>query len=217
LGLFCSLREGFKGKHTHVAKMLHGFYTNKMLQLKLFETENAQKLTIDLFSAYFNARKNKRNTINALAFEKHFESSLFNLCDDIIDYRYIPKPSICFIVDSPVKREVFAADFRDRVVHHLIYNYISPIFEKIFINDSYSCRIGKGTHYGIKRIDHFIRSCSRNYTRDCYILKLDIKGYFMAMNKTLLFQKVKKELVKRKNKLNFDLPLVLYLIEKTIF
>jgi len=70
----------------------------------------------------------------------------------------ISTPSICFNADKPVKREVFAADFRDRVVHHLIYSYISPIFEKTFINDSYSCRKGKGTHYGIKRIDHFIRS-----------------------------------------------------------
>ncbi len=50
------------------------------------------------------------------------------------------------------------ADFRDRVIHHFIYNYISPFLEKTFINDSYSCRIGKGTHYGIKRTDHFIRS-----------------------------------------------------------
>ena len=188
-----------------------------MLQLKLFEPVDTQKITQDLFCAYFNARKNKRNTINALAFEKHLENNLFKLRDEIISYQYTPKPSICFIVDRPVKREVFAADFRDRVVHHLIYNYISPIFEKVFINDSYSCRKGKGTHYGIKRIDHFIRSCSQNYTQDCYILKLDIRGYFMSMNRTLLYEKVKQELLKRRKGIDFDLELVLYLIEKTIF
>ena len=209
--------EGFKGKHTHAAELLHGFYTKNMLQLKLFESVDTKKLTLDLFFAYFNARKNKRNTINALAFEKHFENNLFKLCDEIISYQYTPKPSICFIVDKPVKREVFAADFRDRVVHHLIYSYVSPIFEKTFINDSYSCRKGKGTHYGIKRIDHFIRSCSQNYRQDCYILKLDIRGYFMAMNRNLLYEKVKRELLKPRNKIDFDLPLVLYLIEKTIY
>jgi retron-type reverse transcriptase len=170
-----------------------------------------------LFQAYFDARKNKRNTINALAFEKHLEANLFALASEIIERKYAPKPSICFIVDKPVKREIFAADFRDRVIHHFIYNYISPIFEKTFINDSYSCRKGKGTHYGIKRIDHFIRSCSQNYSKDCYILKLDIKGYFMAMNKSLLYDKVKNELIRTKKKLGFDLELVLYLIEKTIF
>lgn len=188
-----------------------------MQQLNLFSEIYRGKITLDLFQAYFDARKNKRNTINALAFEKHLEANLFALANEIIERKYTPKPSICFVVDKPVKREIFAADFRDRVVHHFIFNYISPIFEKTFINDSYSCRKGKGTHYGIKRIDHFIRSCSNNYSKDCYILKLDIKGYFMAMNKSLLFDKVKNELIRNKNKVGFDLELVLYLIKKTIF
>jgi RNA-directed DNA polymerase len=189
-----------------------------MTQLDLFTPIiDKQKLTLDLFKAYFDARKNKRNTINALVFEKHLEANIFALADDIAARKYQPKPSICFIVNKPVKREIFAADFRDRVVHHLIYNYISPIFEKTFINDSYSCRVGKGTHYGIKRIDHFIRSCSENYSKDCYVLKLDIKGYFMAMDKTILFEKIKNELQKQKQKLYFDYFLAIYLIETTIF
>jgi hypothetical protein len=82
------LPEGFIGKHTHAAVLLHGFYTISMLQLKLFETVDTQKITLDLFYAYFNARKNKRNTINALAFEKHFENNIFKLCDEIISYQY---------------------------------------------------------------------------------------------------------------------------------
>lgn len=186
-------------------------------QLDIFKEQQYEKLKLDLFQAYFDARKNKRKTINALAFEKHLESNLFELYDEIVERRYEPKSSICFIVDNPVKREIFAADFRDRVIHHLIFNYISPIFEKEFIHDSYSCRKGKGTHYGIHRIDSFIRSCSNNYTRNCYILKLDIKGYFMAINKILLFQKVQETLSKYSKVIDFDLSLVLYLIEKTIF
>jgi len=165
-----------------------------MQQLSLFDNVNKEKILNDLFQAYFDARKNKRNTINALAFEKHFEENIFSLFNEITDYNYNPLPSICFVVTKPVKREIFAANFRDRVIHHFIYNYIAPVFEKIFISDSYSCRKGKGTHYGIKRIDCFIRSCSNNYQKDCYILKLDIKGYFMAMNRNLLYGKVKTEL-----------------------
>ncbi len=71
-------------------------------------------------------------------------------------------------------------------MHHLIYNYIYRYFDSHFIHDSYSCRIGKGTHYGIKRVNRFIRSCSKNYSHDCYILKLDIKGFFMAIDKEKL-------------------------------
>lgn len=187
------------------------------MQYSLFPAPDNKRVLYDLFKAYFDARKNKRNTINALEFEYTFEHNLFALYSEIMKGKYSIKPSICFINFSPVQREIFAADFRDRVVHHLIYNYISPIFEKTFINDSYSCRKGKGTHYGIKRVDHFIRSCSENYKKDCYILKLDIKGYFMAMDRVLLFEMIKHGLKRYQHRIDFDLPLVLYLLEKVIF
>ena len=104
------------------------FYSPGMDQLTLFEIADKEKIILDLFQAYFDARRNKRNTINALKFEKNFEHNLFELCDEIMERRYKPEPSICFIVNKPVKREIFAADFRDRVVHHYIYNHISPVF-----------------------------------------------------------------------------------------
>jgi len=187
------------------------------MQTALFTYQNDDRVLYDLFQAYYDARKNKRNTSNALKFERHFESNLFALHDEIISYRYEPQPSICFVVDKPVKREIFAADFRDRVVHHLLFNYLSPVFEKLFIHDSYSCRKGKGTHYGIKRVDHFIRSCADKYLKNCYILKLDIKGYFMSIDRALLNEKLKSVLLNRKQKSEFDLNLVLYLLEKVIF
>jgi len=145
----------------------------------------------DLFEAYTECRINKRNTMNALSFELDYECELITLCDDINTGRYQPSRSIAFIVDKPVKREIFAADFRDRVVHHLIINKLNPLFEKTFIYDSYACRKGKGTHVGIQRIDRFIRQCSLNYTTDCYALKLDIQGFFMAIDKTILWNKLR--------------------------
>ena len=171
----------------------------------------------ELLYSYYDARKNKRNTYNQLSFELKYEKNIISLAEQILEKKYTPKPSICFIVDKPVKREIFAADFRDRVVHHYIFNNINPIFEKLFIHDSYSCRKGKGTHYGIKRVDHFIRSCSQNYTIPCYILKLDIKGYFMCINKNILFDKIMLVLENNRDKINTDYETLIYLIEKTIF
>ncbi|MDD3303240.1 MAG: reverse transcriptase domain-containing protein [Candidatus Gracilibacteria bacterium] len=158
---------------------------------------NKQKLLYDLFQAYYDARKNKRNTLNQLDFEFNLEENLINLGEELFSGKYEVGRSIYFIQNHPVKREVFAGDFRDRVVHHLIYNYISPIFEKEFIYDSYSCRKGKGTSLGIKRVSKFIRSCSENYTKDCYVLKLDISGYFMSINKDILFEKIERVLKKK--------------------
>ena len=144
----------------------------------------------DLFAAYYDARRNKRNTRTQLLFERDLETNLIDLYHEIDDRRYRPRPCTCFIVHDPVKREVFASDFRDRVVHHLYYNYVSPIFERTFIYDSYSCRKGKGTLFGIERLEHHIRSCSRNYTIPAYVLKLDIQGYFMSIRRSLLRDKV---------------------------
>jgi len=146
------------------------------MQLNLFPEESAASISIEeLFQAYIKCRRYKRNTANAVAFEIDYESNLVALCEEINNGTYQPGRSITFIVERPVKRENFAADFRDRVVHHLIINKLNPLFEKEFIRDSYACRISKGTHFGIQRINRFIRQCSQNYTQDCYVLKLDIK------------------------------------------
>jgi len=152
------------------------------------------QLLYDIFQAYYDARCNKRNTISQLEFELDFEHELFQLHEELSAWTYEIWPSICFIISDPVKREVFASSFRDRVVHHLVYNYIYDFFDRRFIHDSYSCRLEKWTHYGIKRLDHFIRSCSQNYTRDCYILKLDIQWFFMNINKEILKQKITEKL-----------------------
>ena len=146
----------------------------------------------ELFNAYYTCRGNKRNTHNALSFEVDYENNLVQLCNDLNNNNYEIGRSIAFIVKKPVIREIFAADFRDRVVHHLIINKLNPLFEKEFICDSYACRVGKGTHYGIKRVAGFIKNCSHNYTGDCYILKLDILGFFMHINRFILFERLEK-------------------------
>ncbi len=147
-------------------------------------------LKADLFQAYLDARRNKRNTSSQLRFEFNLEHNLIELYEELVDRRYKPRPCTCFIIEDPVKREVFASDFRDRVVHHLYYNYVAPVFERTFIYDSYSCREGKGTLFGIERLEHHLRSVTNNYTREAYILKLDIQGYFMNIRRDLLLEKV---------------------------
>ncbi len=176
-----------------------------------------RKVLLDLFKAYYSARSNKRGTRSAMTFEMNYEENLFRLGREIAAGTYTIGRSICFICFKPLQREIFAADFRDRIIHHLIYNYINPIFERSFLDDSYSCRIGKGTLYGIKRLDHFIRSCSHNYTQECYILKLDIKGYFMSIDKDILYKKIEKKINGSKEFYGFDAAWLLSLIRQVIF
>lgn len=181
--------------------------------------KQVDKLLTDVFQAYYDARKNKRNTKSQIEFEMNLEENLISLYEQVRDFTYVPGPSICFMVNHPVKREVFASGFRDRVIHHLLYNYIAPAFERRFIYDSYSCRTGKGTLMGINRLEHHIRSCTNNYSKDAYILKLDIQGYFMNIDKLILRGMIIKTLEREwsKKAVAYSKEIVLYLIDKIIF
>jgi hypothetical protein len=55
------------------------------------------------------------------------EANLLQLQEELRAHHYRPGPSICFITDGPKPREVFAADFRDRVVHHLLVAQQEPV------------------------------------------------------------------------------------------
>lgn len=146
------------------------------------------QLLQDLYTAYYDARRHKRNKPYQLRFEERLEENLESLCDALYTRTYQPLPSSCFIITDPKKREVFAAEFRDRVVHHLYYNYTYRMFERTFILDSYSCLAGRGTHFGIRRLERHIRQESLNYSRPCYVMKMDIRGYFMSINREKLLR-----------------------------
>ena len=175
----------------------------------------------EIFRAYFCARANKRNTQSQVRFERSLSVNLMSLYRDVRNRNYRPLRSMCFIIHDPVQREVFAASFRDRIIHHYLYNQLEPIFEPAFIYDSYSCRKGKGTLFGIERLEHHIRSCSENYHKQCFALKLDIEGYFMKMDRSLLFD----ILLFRIDSLascgrlpsGFDYDTVLFLLRQVVF
>ena len=145
-----------------------------------------------VMEAWLECRSNKRYSAAALAFEAELEDNLLGLWRELNEGSYRIGPAIAFVVEHPVKREVFAADFRDRVVHHLLMKRLIPHFEREFIFDSYACRPGKGTLFGVRRIRRFISRCSEGYTRDCYILKCDVSGFFMNIDRRELWRMLER-------------------------
>lgn len=148
------------------------------------------RLQLALYVAYLEARKGgKRSTRDEQMFELNADENLKLLRKAILDKTYRPSRSSAHIIYNPVIREIFAATFRDRVVHHLIFDTVYDWWDKRMIEDAYSCRVGKGTLYGIQRLDHHIRAVSHNYARKAYILKLDIQGYFMSLPRRELYER----------------------------
>lgn len=155
----------------------------------------AAELTIDaVFDAYFDCRKAKRNAISQLQFEADLESNLVGLYHDLESGHYQIGQSIAFIVTHPKIREVWAADFRDRVVHHVIYNALYQRFHKRFIRDSYACIPGRGTHDGLRRVSAFARSITRNWTRPAYCLRVDVANFFNSIDRKILLNLVERHI-----------------------
>lgn len=145
----------------------------------------------DLMVAYRDCRRNKRSSGPALEYELNYEHSLKVLCDRINSRTYEPRTSVCFVVLKPCRREVFAASFEDRIVHHWIALRMEPLFETdLFSDRSFNCRKGKGQLYGINTLRNDLERCSENYTKDCWVMKMDISGMFMSIDKALLAGKL---------------------------
>ncbi|MBY8958333.1 RNA-directed DNA polymerase [Pseudomonas sp. MIS38] len=122
------------------------------------------------------------------------EINLLELHDDLIAGTYRPGRSICFVVTRPKAREVWAAAFRDRVVHHLMYNHVAPRFYASFIADSCACIPGRGTLYAAKRLESKIRSASQNWSKPMFYLKCDLANFFVAIDKQVLRQQLAKKI-----------------------
>ena len=141
-----------------------------------------------LAQAYFDCRRTKRTSASALAFELDLERNLLALQDELASGSYRPGRSVCFVITHPKPREVWAAGFRDRIVHHLLYNHVGPMIEARFIADSCACIPGRGTLYAAQRLERHARSITQNWQRPAFYLKLDLANFFVSIDKRILSQ-----------------------------
>lgn len=153
----------------------------------MHEIQQSELPTIsDLFQGYYDCRRSKRNSDSALLFEERLERNLMDLYYELLDGEYYPSPSRVFVVDYPKIREVWASDFRDRIVQHMLYNRVAGRAHRRYIHDSYACIPGKGTHKAVARMEHFSRSVTRNFTRPGYVLKMDVANFFVSINRLVV-------------------------------
>jgi retron-type reverse transcriptase len=171
--------------------------TYNKLYSKLCSYEN-------LLSAFNKAKKGKTKMYYVISFEEDLENNIRLLQKELIEHTYLPKPLKKFIIRDPKTRTIHASIFRDRIVHHAIVNILQPIYEKIFIYDSFASRKDKGNHEGVKRFEEFVRKVSHNgklikkpfdnNSIQGYVLKADIRKYFDSMNHEVLINILKKKI-----------------------
>ena len=135
--------------------------------------------------------------MNAQNFERNLCTNIVSLTKSLQSGNYEPGKSICFVVRNPKPREVFAADFKDRIVHHLVVRFLEQHWEKVFIHDSYACRKNKGTLAAVERVAHNMRSITQNGKKRAYFMQLDVKNFFMSIDKEILWKLLEKGLKKQ--------------------
>ncbi len=149
-----------------------------------------EKLLRDLYDAYHEACQHKRYTVNEVEFEVCHDYLLRALANRIWERHYKPTGGVAFLSFSPTVREIFGASFVDRVVHHYLFDKIYEFLDRRLDPDSYSCRPGKGTDYGVQRMRRHINLVQRDTNEKVYVVKFDLSGYFMSLPRQRLYESI---------------------------
>ena len=171
--------------------------TYKNLYQKLYSYKNLEK-------AFKKASKSKNSLPYVIEFRLNLKENLLQLQKELKNEIYYPHKLTKFTIKDPKTRLIRKSIFRDRVIHHAIVNILEPIYDPIFIADSYANRLGKGTIGAILKCDKFKRKVSKNgqilshaVTNNMikgYVLKADIKKFFDSVDQNKLIEIFKRKI-----------------------
>lgn len=140
----------------------------------------------DLHSAWRRARAGKKPSADQLEFDANWIENLLDLQERLTTHTWRPSSPTCFIASAPKAREIHAPAFADRVVHHYVVPRLEAIYEPTFIYDSYSNRVGKGTHAAVDRLHGFVRQVHSGQGGGWY-LQLDVRNFFNSIHRPTLY------------------------------
>ncbi|MDD5396234.1 MAG: reverse transcriptase domain-containing protein [Patescibacteria group bacterium] len=142
----------------------------------------------NLLEAWREFLKGKKKKPDVALFQRNLIDNIFSLRDDLISRTYRHGAYQAFNISDPKPRNIHKATVRDRVLHRAIYRQLYSFFDRIFIASSFSCRLGKGTHRGLKYFQSNGYKVSKNNTRTAWILKCDIKKFFASVDHKALLK-----------------------------
>lgn len=148
----------------------------------------------NLLLAWERFRRGKRAREDVMIFEHRLEDNLFAIHEELLSGVYRHGRYEPFTVNDPKQRTIHKAGVRDRVVHQAIVNVVEPLFEGRFVFDSYSCRVGKGTHAAVRRLRTFLSQASSNGMRTVYAVKCDVRKFFASVNHSILLALLAKRI-----------------------
>lgn len=135
--------------------------------------------------AFWKAKKGKSSKKDVIGFGANLDQNLLKLRNQIINGNPIVGDYHYFTIYDPKERQICAAPFSERVLHHAIMNVCHPVFERYQIFDSFACRKGKGTYAALERA-HFFQKKYKWY------LKLDVRKFFDSIKHEVIIDKTER-------------------------
>ncbi len=166
----------------------------------------------DIKEQILQAIKKTHNTTQKRSHFIEIPEILNELSSELSQGNYKPSRFSCFMVKDPKIREIFAPDYKDRIVHHIFVDAFEPYFDKKFIFDSYASRRNKGIHQAIKRLQQFLKK-----EKTTFYLQLDIQNFFPSIDKKILFEIFLKHIKAIDELPNTEKDFFIHIAEKTIF
>lgn len=148
----------------------------------------------NLFAAWAEFRRGKEKKPDVQEFGLRLYANIRALHEDLVAMRYAHGPYQAFGISDPKPRRIHKASVRDRLLHHAIFRILYPAFDRTFIADSFSCRVGKGTHAARARFRKFCGEVSRNGTRTAWVLKCDVRKFFASIDQKILMAMLARRL-----------------------
>lgn len=148
----------------------------------------------NLLEAWQEFVKGKHSRGDVQAFERNLMENILILHRELASKTYRHSPYHAFNISDPKPRNIHKASVRDRLLHHAIHRMLYPFFDRLFVTDSYSCRLGKGTHKAIARFRAFAYQASKNNTKTLWVLKCDIKKFFASVDQDVLLAIMEKRI-----------------------
>lgn len=140
----------------------------------------------NLLAAWQEFLRGKRRKHDVQEFGHNLMDNVLALHSELKDKTYVHGPYHAFNISDPKPRNIHKASVRDRLLHHAIHRRLYPFFDKKFISDSYSCRVGKGTHKAMNQFRAYAYRVSENHTKTCWVLKCDIRKFFASVDQKIL-------------------------------
>jgi RNA-directed DNA polymerase len=156
------------------------------MKKQLFDSYDTLISTENLLQAWREFTLGKSSKKDVQDFALHFADHIVQLHTELASFRYRHGLYQAFTISDPKPRHIHKARVRDRVLHHAVYRILYPFFDRTFINDSYSCRLGKGMHKAQEYFRRYAGIVSSNYTRTCWVLKCDIRKFFASIDHDIL-------------------------------